>query len=235
MGGDDASTSRETRLSNENIANRGYEVALEKLAKEQGFAKEQDATNFQRSLETLGKTQGFQSSEAATAYQRAMEKLAQEQQFASGEAEQGRQFTGEQSQLGREFAGSEAEKERQFTQGMADYSRQTGQELYNTGEQQLMNSLDHAPDELSQLKNDIATNSTQAQQEQRKQANLTFAQQGVRGGQAATSLNRTTGDLNRQMGQDVNQLAYQDAIRRSNAKTNYLGQKATTGQQAYVK
>lgn len=108
------------------------------------------------------------------------------------------------------------------------YNRFRG--MQQAGEQGLMQETANAPAELQAYKQALRSGQTEEQQNALGQTNLGLAQQGVRGGQAAILRNRSVGSLNRQLGQDVNQLAYQDAIRRSGVRTGYMGQKALSAQ-----
>lgn len=82
--------------------------------------------------------------------------------------------------------------------------------------------------ELTQLVQDIANQSAEAQRQNQRQINASLAQQGVRGGQAAILANRATGELNRDLQRDINQTVYNEAANRQNSRLNYYNQKALT-------
>lgn len=106
----------------------------------------------------------------------------------------------------------------------------TGTEQMQAGESALMSELAQSPEMLQQIKKDIAEGSTEAQQQQAGQMNVALAQQGVRGSQAARLRGRESGRLSKDLMRDVNRLTYEDLLRRSGAKTDYLAGKARGGQ-----
>jgi hypothetical protein len=103
------------------------------------------------------------------------------------------------------------------------------------GESQFLSSIDSGMPEIEQMRKDIASQSTDAQRQNRLQTTLALKNEGVRGGQAATLLNRSSGDISQKLGMDVNKLAYEDAARRNNAKSAYYGNKAASGTSSYVR
>lgn len=97
---------------------------------------------------------------------------------------------------------------------------------YETGNEEFNQEANTVLPELAQQKTDIREANTEQQQEANKQMQAQLAQQGVRGGQASTLLGRQTGQLARESLRDENQLAYQEAQNRQNARLNYTGKKA---------
>lgn len=99
-------------------------------------------------------------------------------------------------------------------------------ENYEIGDTQFNLEANTPLAELTQMKQDITDQSTVAQQNMNKQLQSQLSQQGVRGGQAATQLARGTGQLNRELNWDVNQLAYDEAKTRQGARLDYTSKKA---------
>lgn len=104
-------------------------------------------------------------------------------------------------------------------------AKDTMQGNYEQGENQFMAEANTALPELAQQKADIQQQTTEQQQEANKQLQSQLAQQGVRGGQAATLLGRNTGQLARESLRDENQLGFQEAQNRQNARLGYTAQK----------
>ena len=63
----------------------------------------------------------------------------------------------------------------------------------------------------------------------RNQLNLALAQQGIRGGQAATQLNRGIGAMTTQANQDLNNMMYDEEQQRRNLQAAYNQAKALAG------
>lgn len=63
----------------------------------------------------------------------------------------------------------------------------------------------------------------------RNQLNLALAQQGLRGGQAATQLNRGIGNMTTQANQDLNNMMYDEEQQRRNLQAAYNQAKALAG------
>lgn len=102
------------------------------------------------------------------------------------------------------------------------------QNQFNEAEPQFQQEANTQLPELTQLVQDIADQSAEAQRQNQRQINATLAQQGVRGGQAAILANRATGELNRDLQRDINQSVYNEAANRQNSRLNYYGEKALT-------
>ena len=102
------------------------------------------------------------------------------------------------------------------------------QNQFNEAEPQYLSEAYTQLPELTQLVDDIANQSAEAQRQNRRQINANLAQQGVRGGQAGILANRATGELNRDLQRDINQTVYNEAANRQNSRLNYFGDKALT-------
>ena len=94
------------------------------------------------------------------------------------------------------------------------------QNQFNEAEPQFQQEANTQLPELTQLVQDIADQSAEAQRQNQRQINATLAQQGVRGGQAAILANRATGELNRDLQRDINQSVYNEAANRQNSRFN---------------
>lgn len=103
-----------------------------------------------------------------------------------------------------------------------DEMMKNAQGQFQTGENQFLQEANQAPPEF-QAAQDALKNKTAEGYGQLKTG---LAQQGVRGGQAATQLRRGAGDLQQQL----DQMAFQEAQGRQQAKLGYFGNKAQTGQ-----
>ena len=102
------------------------------------------------------------------------------------------------------------------------------QNQFNSAEPQYQLEANTQLPELTQLVDDIANQSAEAQRQNQRQINASLAQQGVRGGQASILANRATGELNRDLQRDINQVVYDEAANRQKSRLNYYGQKALT-------
>ena len=102
------------------------------------------------------------------------------------------------------------------------------QDQFKEAEPQFQTEANTQLPELTQLINDIANQSAEAQRQNRRQVNANLAMQGIRGGQAGILANRATGELNRDLQRDINQTAYNEAANRQNSRLNYYNQKALT-------
>lgn len=98
--------------------------------------------------------------------------------------------------------------------------------MFDEAEPQFLTEANTQLPELQQMQKDISQQSSEAQRQNRAQVQNELAEQGVRGGQAATLSNRATGELNRNLQRDYNQLAYDEAGKRQSSRLNYFGEKA---------
>ena len=102
------------------------------------------------------------------------------------------------------------------------------QNQFNEAEPQFQNEANTQLPELAKLQQDVIDQNTDAQRANRRQIEATMARQGVRGGQAAILENRALGEQSRDLQRDINQLAYNEAANRQQARLNYYNQKALT-------
>lgn len=113
-------------------------------------------------------------------------------------------------------------------EGRADKYDTKLQNQFNSAEPQFQQEAYSQLPELTQLVQDIANESAEAQRQNQRQINAALAQQGVRGGQAAILANRATGELNRELQRDINKTVYDEAANRQNARLDYYNKKALT-------
>ena len=99
-------------------------------------------------------------------------------------------------------------------------------DMSDLAEGQFMQEANTPLAELGKIQSDIANQSAEAQRQNRLQVENQLNSSGVRGGQAAILANRATGELNRDLQRDVNQLGYNEASNRQGSRLNYLSQKA---------
>jgi hypothetical protein len=102
------------------------------------------------------------------------------------------------------------------------------QDQFNQAEPQFEKEANTSLPEIEQMKQDAINEATDAQRLNRRQIEATMARQGVRGGQAAILENRALGEQNRDLQRDINQLAYNEAANRQQARLGYYSQKALT-------
>ena len=122
-----------------------------------------------------------------------------------------------------------------YQKALDTLGRQKGEELMASGEKQLMEGTESAPDELQQIMSDYAAENLLGQQEGRRAFDLNLENSGVRGGQAATLKNRASGDVNRGLSSDINKLAYDDAVARRSERNKYASDKAAMGSAGYAR
>jgi len=138
-----------------------------------------------------------------------------------------------------------AENKRQFDLGLTEQQKQseirkkayeqavaTGSAQMAQGEQGFMGSINEANPELDTMSNDIANGNARALSQGAGQMSANLATQGVRGGQAATLLNRGTGSQAISAQENINQLKYQDAATRAAQLRAYQAAKSQAGQSA---
>jgi hypothetical protein len=100
--------------------------------------------------------------------------------------------------------------------------------MQKDAEKQFLDETANAPIEIIPLANSIREQATEAQQEGMRQYGSNLAAQGVRGGQAATLMNRQAGQTTRGMQQDLTKLYYDDARERRVFRAPYFSTKAIT-------
>jgi len=118
-------------------------------------------------------------------------------------------------------------QDRAYKQAERRYGK--GLEMLGQGEQALYSETAASPEELEAIKKDIIEGGTAAQQQARGEMGVALEQQGVRGPQAAILRGRQAGSLSKGMMSDINKLAYEDALRRREARTGFQTSKALGG------
>ena len=108
----------------------------------------------------------------------------------------------------------------------------TGGSQMTSGENALTTEANTANPELGQMETDIASGNAKQLQQGSSQMGANLATQGVRGGQAATLLNRGTGEQSIAAQQAINQMKYQDSAQKQAALMAYQAAKAGRGQSA---
>jgi len=136
-----------------------------------------------------------------------------------------------QLQFGREQLGS---TEHQQSLDRADYESALGrgQNQLAQGEQSLVGESGQINPELGRMESDIATGNAKELQQGAGQMAANLAGQGVRGGQAATLINRGTGEQAIGAQKDVNQMKYNDISQKEADLRAYMANKARAGQTA---
>jgi len=94
-------------------------------------------------------------------------------------------------------------------------------------EQRLTDLFSQAPPELQTLKEDILSGQSEQLQTGTRALEAQLAQEGVRGGQAATQLRRGTGEMTEDATRDINRIMAQEAIGRQQSETGYRSQLAS--------
>ena len=130
-----------------------------------------------------------------------------------------------------------AEQKNEFGSQMTAYqaAQAQGQDQMGTANTAFENSVNTANPELATMSKDIATNNAQELQQGASQMGANLATQGVRGGQAATLLNRGTGQQAITAQQNINQMKFQDAATRQAQQAAYQVAIAQTGQAASLR
>lgn len=119
-------------------------------------------------------------------------------------------------------AESENEKRRK---AYLDQMNQLSQE----GEQSFLGESSSQLPELQNLQESIKSGNNKQMQDALSQQTAEFAKQGMRGGQLQTATNRASGDIMTRGMNDVNQLAYNEAMQRRQARQGYFANKANQG------
>jgi hypothetical protein len=97
------------------------------------------------------------------------------------------------------------------------------------------NSVSQAPTELAQAKQDVLAGSARGINKAADTMGASNAANGIRGGQAATLLNRGIGEMGIQTQENLNQMGLTDAETRAAALRSYEAMKAGNAQQANLK
>jgi len=166
----------------------------------------------------------------ASKYAAILERMSREEELKEG----GRQFDASLG-FGREKFGAQfgAQQDRQAALQKAYYdSMAKGGEVAQSGESGLLSSLAKPSESLEAQKQDILSGQSEAMQNTSSQIQANLAQQGVRGGQAATQLNRGVGAVGESALSDISKLQYGDEAKRDAMKRSYLQSKAGLGTKA---
>jgi hypothetical protein len=121
----------------------------------------------------------------------------------------------------------------QLRQQAFEESKNMGTGMYAQGDDQIMNetAAGMSP-ELQKVQSDIQSGTAEDIARGTGEMQKNLAQQGVRGGQAATALNRGVGTMRTTGMRDVNQMALDEANNKKAIRTAYMQNKALTGQKA---
>lgn len=123
------------------------------------------------------------------------------------------------------------EQKRQFDIRNQAYNQMIGsaKTMGTEGEQQFLGETANPLAELGAAKEGALTGNAAALQQGAGQMKANLAQSGVRGGQAATLLNRGTGQQSVDANQQINQMAMDEASQRRQMRAGLMGQKAGAG------
>ena len=102
-------------------------------------------------------------------------------------------------------------------------------QVQNVGEKSFYNTVNTQNPYLQMIGQDLKNNTNDVLNSGRNQLNASLAQQGIRGGQAMTQLNRGIGNMTNQANQDLNQMMYGDEQQNRNLKMAYEQAKALAG------
>ena len=140
------------------------------------------------------------------------------------QAQFNKQFAEQKSQFGQEFGlkkQQDAAKQRAYQQAL-----QSGA----AGEQGLMAATQAGtPADIEQMRQDMIAGNKESIGAGASQIQAGLAQQGVRGGQAATQLSRGVGSMALQGQRDINQMIAQEEARKRALQGAYQSQKAIQG------
>jgi hypothetical protein len=121
-------------------------------------------------------------------------------------------------------------------QQLADAYRnayQTTGNQYETGQKNLASLYDTAAPELGVLEQQALTGQAKELQQGTSQLNANLAQQGVRGGQAATQLARGVGDMTKNASDNIQAIIANEAMQRAGEKRQNAAQ-TTSAQQQFL-
>ena len=102
-------------------------------------------------------------------------------------------------------------------------------QVQQTGQQNFYNTVNTQNPYLNVIAQDLKNNTNDVLNSGRNQLNASLAQQGIRGGQAMTQLNRGIGNMANQANQNLNQMMYGDEQQNRNLKMAYEQAKALAG------
>ena len=136
---------------------------------------------------------------------------------------------------------TEQGREANMANQLAEAQKQAYQTAAGTGAGQLSSATgaitgeaNAVNPELGEMSSDIANRNAQELQQGAGQMSANLATQGVRGGQAATLLNRGTGQQAITAQQNIDQMKYQDATQKQAALMAYQAAIGQGGQRAQV-
>lgn len=214
-----------------------YDTKLQDLTGKQALAQIEGRGGIEKDIQNLSGQQALEQLKLRGGTEKELQELsgrqALEQLMAKGGSEQDLQKLIGQQQLGlqesaQKFTGDQNQMNRQ------DYLNAVNRAAEGSrgGESGFL-AANQAPNQyLDEYSSAIKNNSTAAQELARKQMAASLAQQGVRGGQAATIMGRSLGELNRNLGNDLTSLRYNDEQSRKKALQDYYSQKSLAGSQA---
>jgi hypothetical protein len=108
----------------------------------------------------------------------------------------------------------------------------TGSSQMGEGEGSLLSAIGTENPELATMEKDIASKTAKQLQQGQSQMGANLAAQGVRGGAAATLMNRGTGEMATAAQESINAMKYGDSATRAADLRAYMAQKARLGQGA---
>ena len=140
--------------------------------------------------------------------------------------------------FGGQSAGQAQQQANEFALKMRkqayDQMLNRAQGMAGTGQQAFYNLTNQQLPELGQMRQDILNQSADVLNQGSRQMQANLAQQGIRGGQAATLLNRGTGEQARQSQFDLNKMIYDEAQQRKLQQQAYEMAKAQAGLQGQL-
>uniref|UniRef100_A0A6M3IZ67 Uncharacterized protein n=1 Tax=viral metagenome TaxID=1070528 RepID=A0A6M3IZ67_9ZZZZ len=154
-------------------------------------------------------------------------KAAKEQAAAS------RYSTDVQAGLQREQTQLQREQEAARLKAYQNMLDRAG-DISASGEAALYETASKSPEELQQMKQDLLSGTSEELGMLRGEMGAGLAQQGIRGGQAATQMRRGLGEYTTSATRDINQLMAEDAQRRQAALLAYQNAKGMAGTQGQL-
>jgi Flp pilus assembly CpaE family ATPase len=154
---------------------------------------------------------------------------------ALGSSAMGANATANSAKQARATAREQMEQQqKQFEERQSAYNGMVGRggDQMKEGETQFLGENAKPLGELDQIKQDILNKNAAALQQGSGQMSADLAAGGVRGGQAATLMNRGTGEMAVNSQENLNQNVLNDAITRRQNKSNFFGAKSAAGQHA---
>lgn len=174
-------------------------------------------TQSDKNLQAQLAKQGFEGEQSAA--QRALEEALKRAELGSQESMLGKKLASEEKLAGMRL--DQINK-------LGDQARGD----MTASEQNLLSALNGPSSELDQLKQDIASQNARTMQDSARQMQANLYTSGVRGGQAATLMNRGMGQLARNAQSDINQLQYNDRNNKRNMLGNYFANNAAASRNA---